>query len=230
MGRRKRAERKGQPKDDRAKRSAEALAAMKEVLRQGSFPKDSKAIFEVLIGESDRGAIILVGSMIEDLLAKRIIENMRNGVARRDDLLRQGGALNAFHHKLAVALAMGLIDDDTAEGVDIFRQLRNDCAHSRMEVSFLKPEIIEVLTIFMNEEGATSIRQNRNAQSVRYIFSLLAIYHFFRVHGQSHEQAQSVIDDIRSTTPESAEKASLEASPETPSAQPGSTDHQDQTT
>ena len=228
MGR-KRRERRNKPKDPFVERRAAALKALKEYQNKGSFRENYSEIVDVLVEESDRGAIILVGGVIEDLLSDRIIERLPNGNSQRDDLLRQGGLLNSFQSKVTMALALGLIDEATVDSLDIIRQLRNACAHSRFGVTLSIPQVNRVFALLLSKDAAEDIEDPVNPEYLRLLLSFVAVYHFELILGRTKEHAQQVVDGMVAKTRQYiAEEAKRAASPETPSQPPGPDDPLDQ--
>src|SRR4051812_17433244 len=66
-----------------------------------------------LQGESDRGAVILSATSIEDLLEWAILARLPNllrDVASRDSVFGQNGSLGTFSSKVTMAYAMAIID------------------------------------------------------------------------------------------------------------------------
>jgi hypothetical protein len=94
--------------------------------------------------ESDRGAIILAATSIEDSLEDKILTKLP-GIAEDEDtrkrMFGQDGQLATFSKKIEMAYAMGIIDSDYRKKIDLIREIRNACAHSRKPLSF-KTEVL----------------------------------------------------------------------------------------
>lgn len=92
-----------------------------------------------LIGESDRGAVILAATSIEDVLEWAILARLPNlllDAESRDSVFGHNGSLGTFSSKITMAYAMGVIDKAGRREIDLIREMRNACAHARMPISF----------------------------------------------------------------------------------------------
>lgn len=94
---------------------------------------------EELAGESDRATMILAAAHLDDLLMFRIADSRPFDLSFDKDfpwLFRHEGPLGTFSHRMEIACLFGLIDDETYQQLDIVRELRNICAHSKQPVRF----------------------------------------------------------------------------------------------
>jgi hypothetical protein len=94
-----------------------------------------------LSNESDRGAVILATTAIEDILEHTIITRLPGlsaDEAARKRMFENDGVLSSFSKKTEMAYAMGIIDGECRKKIDIVREIRNACAHSRKPLSFDK--------------------------------------------------------------------------------------------
>jgi len=90
------------------------------------------------ISESDRGAIILAGTGVEDTLEYQIYERLpglKHDEEARKRLFDNDGSVASFSKKLWMAYAMGIVDKDYRKKIDLIREIRNACAHSRKPIS-----------------------------------------------------------------------------------------------
>jgi hypothetical protein len=104
----------------------------------------------LLTEESDRGAIILAATSLEDTLEDRIIQQMpalHADEAARKQIFDQDGPISSFSRKLMIAYALGIVDKPSRKTIDLIRELRNACAHSRFPVSLEVPELRAVCEI-----------------------------------------------------------------------------------
>nr|WP_314446338.1 hypothetical protein [uncultured Sphingomonas sp.] len=163
-------DRKREPSSSPASAATALRTFRKEPARLEKLP-------ELLRDESDRGAVILVGSFVEDLLADRIIAKLPHGAEHKDELLKIGGVLNSYQAKLIMGQALGVITKDTAEGLEIIRQMRNACAHSRQDINLRTPELLNVFRQLLQDDAAESIKDT-SATMTRAVFNFVAIYYF----------------------------------------------------
>jgi DNA-binding MltR family transcriptional regulator len=117
-----------------------------KTLRQ-SYKDRTKAIEELryqkeLTGESDRSAIILMASTLEDGLVfplmDAITRNLKYSLSSNDfdRVFRFEGPLGTFSSRLEIACLFGVIEDATYEQLTLVRELRNVCAHSKQAIDF----------------------------------------------------------------------------------------------
>jgi hypothetical protein len=91
--------------------------------------------------ESDRGAIILVATSIEDALELQItkrLPGLHKDEAARKKMFEHDGLISSFSKRIEMAYALGIIDSDYRKKIDLVREIRNACAHSRFPLSLDK--------------------------------------------------------------------------------------------
>lgn len=176
------------------------------------------AVMDVLLDESDRGAILLIGGVVEDVLAEQIIKRLPHGQKHREELLRLGGVLGSFQGKLIVGAALGVIDDETLDSLDIIRQLRNACAHTVLPITMKNPAVSEVVCLMLDDEHGEQIKGDHNEDYLRFTLGLVMIFHIERMFGKTSEQAQKIVNKIVARTTEELEKKKVQHDPsqETP--------------
>jgi DNA-binding MltR family transcriptional regulator len=91
--------------------------------------------FKTLMGESERGKIILLTAKIDDLLddlLKAFFKPKRppkKGQSEEDPLLATMRPLSSFSARIETAYRVGLISKEAADCLDLLRKMRNHCAH-----------------------------------------------------------------------------------------------------
>jgi hypothetical protein len=123
--------------------------------------------------ESDRGAIILGGSVLEDVLARSDHQENADGEARRAELVRPGGLLSTFQDKISLGLAMAILNQELADQLHIMRQLRNACAHSIREVTMETPEINSVFGLLLDDQTSAKIAEGVPQDVFRFILGII---------------------------------------------------------
>ena len=91
--------------------------------------------------ESDRGAALIAASLIDERL-KDIIQNFL--VDRKDSIVLLNGpnaVLGTLSARASTAYALGLIQDNEYEEINIIRKIRNEYGHKWKGVSFEKDKI-----------------------------------------------------------------------------------------
>jgi hypothetical protein len=123
--------------------------------------------------ESDRGAIILAATHLEDNLMIAILAGLptlqRDEVAFRD-MFENDGPLSTFSSRIAMAYGMGLATAQMKKEMDLIRVIRNSCAHSRKPISLDTPELrIAVLRLLSD---TVDFLKDTDVQTLKMAFTL----------------------------------------------------------
>lgn len=142
-----------------------ALSKLEKYTKIRRFGRDVRTTQDMIAdfaSESDRGAIILAATSIEDVLEERILDKLP-GIAS-DPAARKrlcDGMLSNFSRKTELAYAMGIIDQDHREKIEVIRKIRNACAHSRnaltLETEALRDAVETVVSDLDFQEPAKRI-------------------------------------------------------------------------
>lgn len=101
-----------------------------------------ETLLRTLIGESDRGAVLVgtahVDKQLRDLFEAVISKGMSN--KRRKSLLSYPGPLGTASAKVEVAYAMRLIPESLYQAIHALRHVRNDVAHNPDSFSLLRQQ------------------------------------------------------------------------------------------
>jgi len=170
---------------------AEMLAALSRYQKRGSVTYDVDSMAETLAEESDRGVVVILGSLLEDLLLERLLERfVEMSNTERSNLTKAGGLLSNFNDRISLARALGMIDEDMSELLRVVKAMRNACAHSRLELTFDTSELRDVLSLLFETDNAQDIRAGRNAVAMRIFFIVAFIYMSAKLRGDTEEAAQ----------------------------------------
>ena len=151
--------------------------------------------------KATRGFVILLVSFLEDALLERILKALPHGEKLKRSLLR-GGSLRSIEHRMVLAQALGLMTDGDAAIFDVFREMRNACAHSRQEISFKTPELVQALGLILAPDTRREMKMVPPS-ALKLSFEMCAGFMFARLSGESHEHAlDSVNKAIRDATGE----------------------------
>ena len=84
----------------------------------------------LISSESDRGAVILAGSILDLVLEKLIVSFLLPPVKKEDKLISGAYApLGSFAAKIEMSYRLGLIKPQVLKQLQLFKSIRNDFAH-----------------------------------------------------------------------------------------------------
>jgi len=106
--------------------------------------------FRSLFKESDRGAVLISATRLEEKLELLhracITQKVPDSKKVLEELFRPYAPLSSFSAKIQLAYAYGLIDADDYSDLSIIRRIRNDAAHTSVEFSFEPQEVSQKIT------------------------------------------------------------------------------------
>jgi hypothetical protein len=141
-----------------------------------------KEIIADLNTESDRSAFILAATSIEDTIEWALLERMpvlAHDNQSRKRIFGAQGSLSTYADKILLAYALGMIDREGQGQIDLVREIRNTCAHSRRPLSMEIPVLVEAVKAAIGPE-MLSIIKDHQPRTLRVTFiahcSALAVY------------------------------------------------------
>lgn len=159
------------------------LKALKAYARV-QYGDDSMAesVLAELRDESDRGAVILAATSIEDMLEFSIglrMTPLETDATARAEVFGARGTLSSYANKTLIAYALGIIDKSTKKEIDLIREIRNACAHSRLPISFKVRQLQDAAKAVIGKDLLKEIKDHE-PQTLRTAFiiqcSLIAKY------------------------------------------------------
>lgn len=115
------------------------------------FNETFNQLFDKLLNESGRGALLIGTSYVEEHLEKYILKVLPNNEKRyTSKLLNYPGPLSSFSAKLELSYAFRLIPEETYNALNNLRKFRNEAAHSSNDFCLSK---IDIDTVFNLGEG-----------------------------------------------------------------------------
>lgn len=204
------------PQTEEARRK-EILEALGSYQKRGRTEPNIKRLSDILTDESDRGVVVILGSMVEDLLLERLLRHFVSLTpAQKKNLTRGGGLLNSFDHRITLAQSLGLIDQEMVEMLAVLKAMRNACAHSRLDINFTTPELRNALTLLWEGETVPAIETAKVEVFLRFMFVTAVVHTTMIIAGHSEAQAQERVDQMISMlqTEAASELAKLKASRE----------------
>jgi hypothetical protein len=103
-------------------------------------------IDEMLTGDSDRAAVILAVSRMEDELEQNLRSKMRRLNSDENAALFSGDApLATLSAKIRMAYALSAIGPKTRDDINALREIRNAAAHARRPFTFAIQEVKDLV-------------------------------------------------------------------------------------
>lgn len=151
-----------------------------------------------LKNESDRSVIVLLGSIIEDCLKRKIEEKLTGLAGERDSFFDFNGVAGTFSSKIMLAKALEIIDSNTRNRLDLLREMRNCSAHATENVTFSTQEMLDAAIQFAPEEVQNAMK-GMETQKLRDSFIFICTAMMAQIDGDGDtdamEQAISMIKE-----------------------------------
>jgi len=149
------------------------LVALKEYARtQFGDPAMEDEILTDFNAESDRGAFILAATSIEDTLEYSIglrMKSLEYDAPARKEVFGPRGTISTYYHKTLIAYALGIIDKRGRRDIDLVREIRNACAHSRLPLSMHKKVLANAVKGAIGQTFLSEIK-NHEPDTLRIAF------------------------------------------------------------
>ncbi|WP_233959929.1 MltR family transcriptional regulator [Pectobacterium versatile] len=91
--------------------------------------------------ESDRGAVLLAASMLDESLLEILESWLISNNSAKELILGFNAPLGTFSARLKASHALGLIMDHEFNEIDLIRKIRNEFGHGWKDISFESPKI-----------------------------------------------------------------------------------------
>lgn len=111
-------------------------------------------LYNKLLEESGRGAILIATAHLDDYLTDLIVESFPDEMSKnhREKLLKYPGTISSFSSKIELAYSFRLINKNLHESLNALRKVRNDAAHSlsKFELHELNEKMVKVYNLGPN--------------------------------------------------------------------------------
>ncbi len=172
-----------------------ALKELKAASRKEPGPEYADRLDAELEGQSDRAAVILVSTVIEDALERRIRLEMRTMTDKEaDDLFGFEKPLGTFSARISIGWAMSIYGGRTKRDLNHIRALRNACAHSRFPLTFAE-ELAPVARLLSLPEFISDLSEHDKSDPKRRFVATCHAYSlaFQAGHNLKLEHAQVLL-------------------------------------
>lgn len=145
-------------------------------------PEEAPAQLADFGKESDRGAIILAATNVEDSLELALTAKMPALALDKEAasaVFGSEGTLSTYFDKTLIAYALGLIEKKDRKNIDLIRHIRNACAHSRKPLSLEMPVLVDAVKAAVSPE-LFALRKDDKPFTLRIAFILhcAAVSHY----------------------------------------------------
>lgn len=166
---------------------------------------DLGPIMAELQKQSDRGAAIIAGSLLEQILETAIKGRLRAlSTDQHKALFGRMAPLSTFSAKIEIGFAIGLYTEATYRNLNMLRQVRNEFAHKLGALSFDHPDIAKII----NDPKRTGLLTSRGKPRADFMttFAVLGalllamkfhdvrLPHVSETHGQVLQQMSQALD------------------------------------
>lgn len=181
---------------DRESSIKDVTSRLKKLSNPSTFELDPADFARTLTAESDRGAVILAVTAIDDALQIKLKSVFSS--ANRSDSDRMfdfRGPAGTFSARIALAKALGIIDGKLRDEIDVLRHFRNACAHAQNALSFDSQEARDILSLLVKKSSEPI--GNLPATFVRsaFVLACILIASFIR-RGEADEGAFEAVKPI----------------------------------
>lgn len=170
---------------DDPKARDKVLSALADYQGKGDILDQQADLEKALKEESHRGLLVILVSHLEDALLDRIIQEIPKGADYRRQLSK--GPLKSVENRIVMGKALGLLTEREAIVMDVFKAMRNACAHSRRDISFATPELADALKLVLAEDGKSMIDEiDADGRMGAFITCSTYLISFFK--GSTHDE------------------------------------------
>jgi hypothetical protein len=169
---------------------------------RGDLP-DAHWLANEIQNESDRTAIILFATLLDDTLITRLsaIFGAKLDSNEFDHIFRYEGPLGSFSSRIEISSLFKILDDITCEQLHCIREMRNACAHTKRPISFETPELLSVSKRLFSPRGFIKpIDDTRLEIRKAFEVEMLALVHII-IHGYKDDKRISFLIEFGKSYP-----------------------------
>lgn len=154
-----------------------AIAALKKLLQTPITASGREHGYHVMFEESDRAAIILLGSMVDTSLSTYIGQKFKSlNSDEKKELFRFEAPLGSFSNRIKFAQALGMATRTERRMLDTIREMRNAAAHANARVDFETVAIVAgVVSMFSNDQAKIILDEEWPAACLRGVYAIICM-------------------------------------------------------
>lgn len=123
--------------------------------------------------ENDRGTALLAGSIVDDLLGEILMTFLIDNKISEELLNEPNSPLNSFYSKTKLSFALGLIDQEEYDEINLIRNIRNEFAHQWKHLTFDDNSVLKYSLKL--RERFPIVNEKQNKSRMRYIYSIIVL-------------------------------------------------------
>lgn len=81
------------------------------------------------IGQRPLRSSIITATALIDAMLEKVLRKFLVATSKMDDIFSYNGAMGTFSAKICMAYALGIISKELHDDLNLFRKIRNTCAH-----------------------------------------------------------------------------------------------------
>ena len=102
----------------------------------------SKEVFKVVNAEPDLACVLILSSYLDQCIASLLKQYFISNSSIVDRLLNPHGTLGTYQSRADLSYVLGLIPKTMYQNASTIGDIRNDFAHSHLELNFISDEIV----------------------------------------------------------------------------------------
>ncbi|AUC15844.1 hypothetical protein BTO06_12090 [Tenacibaculum sp. SZ-18] len=127
--------------------------------------KELGKFFSTIQGESDRGTVLLVASILDEWLFEILKSYLIQDKVSEDLLSGFAAPLGTFSSRIKACYSLSLIEKEEFDLIEVIRKIRNEFGHNWQDISFKSPKIkgqLDKLSWYGPEDIDESSRTDRS--------------------------------------------------------------------
>jgi len=128
---------------------------------QGVDSSEIAKIYEDVANESDRNAVIVVTSIIDDILSSKIKSLLKAGSAKEQNgLFMDNGPFSCMYSKVESLYCLGELSELTRKDINLIRKMRNDAAHLWRNFQLDDEKYVKIMAKMHSYQTVLSIKDS----------------------------------------------------------------------
>ena len=137
------------------------MAKIDSALFQWIDSAEIARIYEDLSNESDRNAVIVATSIIDDILSSKVKSLLKAGTDKEQNaLFSDNGPFSSMYCKIEWLYCIGELNEHTRKDVNLIRKMRNDAAHIWRSFNLESDKNVKTMEKMHSYQTVASIKES----------------------------------------------------------------------